>query len=124
MITLPPKVLRDIWLPMTPCQVSWYRTLLRCRREAQAIGVRALLKLMVRLRQLSGHPHVTRWLGWFASSTAVGLLLELAPGGDCQQLLQRHGAFALKPVIGELGSGVGLARAAVLGESSDTFGLY
>jgi len=55
-ISLPPKVSFDVWLPLSPLQVEWYRTLLRCRSLVQQRGLRALLKLLTRLRLLSGHP--------------------------------------------------------------------
>jgi len=87
----------------------------RCALKLAERSTRAILRReSLLLRQLSGHPHVTRWLGWFASSTAVGLLLELAPGGDCQQLLQRHGAFAesaVRRMFGQLCAALGHLRA-------------
>uniref|UniRef100_A0A7S4ULD4 Uncharacterized protein n=1 Tax=Alexandrium monilatum TaxID=311494 RepID=A0A7S4ULD4_9DINO len=55
-IKLPPKVVHDIWLPMSACQAHWYRSLLKCRRMLAPRGLRALLKLVVRLRLLSNHP--------------------------------------------------------------------
>mmetsp|Transcript_42568 Transcript_42568/g.133597 ORF Transcript_42568/g.133597 Transcript_42568/m.133597 type:complete len:815 (-) Transcript_42568:50-2494(-) len=86
-----------------------------CALKLAERSTRAILRReSLLLRQLSGHPHVTRWLGWFASSTAVGLLLELAPGGDCQQLLQRHGAFAesaVRRMFGQLCAALGHLRA-------------
>jgi len=55
-VNLPPKVFRDIWLPMSPCQAQWYRTLLKCRKFIAEKGLRALLKLVTRVRLLSAHP--------------------------------------------------------------------
>jgi len=55
-IRLPPKVIYNVWLPLSTEQVTWYRMLLKCRGFIQGRGLRALLKLMVRLRMLSGHP--------------------------------------------------------------------
>eukprot|EP00746_Dinoflagellata_sp_MGD_P132064 gnl/MRDRNA2_/MRDRNA2_65790_c0_seq1.p1 gnl/MRDRNA2_/MRDRNA2_65790_c0~~gnl/MRDRNA2_/MRDRNA2_65790_c0_seq1.p1 ORF type:complete len:1597 (+),score=402.46 gnl/MRDRNA2_/MRDRNA2_65790_c0_seq1:75-4865(+) len=53
-IRLPPKVLRDIWLPFSATQSEWYRTLLSTREEAA--GTRALMMLVLRLRLTCDHP--------------------------------------------------------------------
>jgi len=53
---LPPKLVHDIWLPLSPCQAKWYRMLLQTRPQLTYKGLQALLKLMVRLRLLSCHP--------------------------------------------------------------------
>lgn len=55
-VDLPPKVFHNVWLPLSPCQATWYRQLLCIRTIVQRKGLRALLKLVVRLRLLSGHP--------------------------------------------------------------------
>ncbi|CAK0836472.1 unnamed protein product, partial [Prorocentrum cordatum] len=56
-IALPPKVRWDVWLPLSPEQTTWYKTLLRCRARVQERGgVRALRKLVVWLRVLGCLP--------------------------------------------------------------------
>jgi SNF2 family DNA or RNA helicase len=55
-MTLPPKVFHDVWLPLSPLQTEWYKTVLNCRGQANERGIRALLCLVTRLRQLCCHP--------------------------------------------------------------------
>lgn len=56
-IRLPPKVLRDVWLPPSPAQAKWQRLLCRCRAEASRRGgLGALVKFFFRHRVLSDHP--------------------------------------------------------------------
>lgn len=55
-VDLPPKTIHDIWLPMSPQQASWYRSLVACRRATAGRGLRALLKLLFRLRMTCAHP--------------------------------------------------------------------
>lgn len=40
------------------------------------------------------HPNIVDVLGLYVSDSDVALVVSLAPCGDCQQLLQRHGALA------------------------------
>ena len=40
------------------------------------------------------HPNLVECLGFFHGQDELALLMTLAPGGDCQQLLQRHGALS------------------------------
>ena len=40
------------------------------------------------------HPNLVECLGFFHGEDELALLMTLAPGGDCQQLLQRHGALS------------------------------
>ena len=46
------------------------------------------------LQRLGEHPSIVRWQGLYRGSTQMALVLELVSGGDCQQLLQRHGCLA------------------------------
>ena len=62
------------------CQLLWHESLL-----LQEIGV---------------HPNVVRWEGCFASNNRIAIVMELVGGGDCQQLLQRHGALPEESVQG------------------------
>ena len=55
--------------------------------------VRAFEREAVLLKRCA-HPNVVEFLGLFQGDTDVALVLSLAPSGDCQQLLQRHGALA------------------------------
>jgi serine/threonine protein kinase len=61
------------------------------------------------LQDCGEHPHIARWVDWFASSGAVGLVLELGAGGDCQQLLRHRGPLIesqVRPMIAQLCSAV------------------
>ena len=49
---------------------------------------------------LGPHPRLVTCYGLYRSTSAVGLILSYAPGGDCQQLLQRHGALSEQAVLG------------------------
>ena len=46
------------------------------------------------LREIGPHPNIVRWVGSFESVQRVAIVMELVGGGDCQQLLQRHGALS------------------------------
>lgn len=46
------------------------------------------------LRALDGGPHLVSVHERYEGANQMGLLLSLAPGGDCQQLLQRHGCLS------------------------------
>ena len=50
------------------------------------------------LQEIGYHPNVVRWEGCFFSCNRVAIVMELVGGGDCQQLLQRHGALAEEAV--------------------------
>lgn len=59
------------------------------------------------LEHIGLHPHIVRWEGYFASSSRIAIVMELVSGGDCQQLLQRHGALpeeAVQAMINQLHS--------------------
>ena len=40
------------------------------------------------------HPHIIGCRGLYMGSEDLAIVLDLMPGGDCQQLLKRHGALA------------------------------
>ena len=46
------------------------------------------------LQEIGYHPNVVRWHGCYGSCSQLAIVMELVGGGDCQQLLQRHGALA------------------------------
>ena len=46
------------------------------------------------LMRRCNHPNIVQCLGLYQSCTDIVLVLSLASGGDCQQLLQRHGALS------------------------------
>jgi len=58
-ISLPPKVLHDLWLPLSPSQVKWYRVLMNCRSEGgemKKLGIREVFQMVTRLRLNCAHP--------------------------------------------------------------------
>lgn len=46
------------------------------------------------LQHIGHHPNIVRWEGGYSSHQQLAIVMELVVGGDCQQLLQRHGALA------------------------------
>lgn len=50
------------------------------------------------LQEIGYHPSIVRWEGCYVSCNRVAIVTELVGGGDCQQLLQRHGALAEEAV--------------------------
>ena len=46
------------------------------------------------LRQCAPHNHIARLIALHQCDSSIALVLRLCSGGDCQQLLQRHGALA------------------------------
>ena len=61
--------------------IKWERVIQTFERET------ALLKRC-------SHPSIVECLGFYRGEMEVAMVLSLAPCGDCQQLLQRHGALA------------------------------
>ena len=61
--------------------MKWQRVVRTFQREALLV-------------QRCVHPHIIGYHGLYLSRTEAALVLSLAPGGDCQQLLMRHGALA------------------------------
>lgn len=55
-IRLPRKIFHDVWLPSTPLQVSWYKRILQLQKVSMSRDMRALKKLLVRLRSVTCHP--------------------------------------------------------------------
>ncbi|KOO28355.1 calcium calmodulin-dependent protein, partial [Chrysochromulina tobinii] len=62
-------------------RVHWPRVVRTFAREAE-------------LMRRCHHPNLVECLGFFHGEDELALLMTLAPGGDCQQLLQRHGALS------------------------------
>ena len=59
------------------------------------------------LQSIGAHPCIVRWEGFYASASRICIVTELVGGGDCQQLLQRHGALpeeAVQAMIRQLHS--------------------
>ena len=52
------------------------------------------------LEQVGPHPNLVSHHGFFEGSSRCAVLLGLVQGGDCQQLLQRHGALPEESVQG------------------------
>ena len=48
----------------------------------------------VKLLRMCVHPHIIGCHGLYVGSEDLAIVLDLMPGGDCQQLLKRHGALA------------------------------
>ena len=67
-------------------QHTWSRLSQLLRQESQL------------LQEIGYHPNIVRWDGCFLSCHRVAIVMELVSGGDCQQLLQRHGALAEEAV--------------------------
>eukprot|EP00397_Hematodinium_sp_SG-2012_P001244 GEMP01001245.1.p1 GENE.GEMP01001245.1~~GEMP01001245.1.p1 ORF type:complete len:1596 (+),score=441.91 GEMP01001245.1:137-4924(+) len=58
-LRLPPKLIRDVWLPMSPFTVQFARALHRVREESQDSGngrMRRMLALVMKMRILGCHP--------------------------------------------------------------------
>ena len=55
------------------------------------------------LLQRCAHPSVVEFCGLYQGADELALVLELAEGGDCQQLLQRHGPLAERAVHAMVG---------------------
>lgn len=67
----------------------------------------------VLLQSIGHHPHIVRWDGCYASPNHICIVMELVAGGDCQQLLQRHGALpeeAVQAMIRQLHSALRCAH--------------
>ena len=52
----------------------------------------------VQLLRKCVHPHIIGCRGLYVGSEDLAIVLDLMAGGDCQQLLKRHGALA-EPVV-------------------------
>mmetsp|Transcript_63167 Transcript_63167/g.105064 ORF Transcript_63167/g.105064 Transcript_63167/m.105064 type:complete len:444 (+) Transcript_63167:118-1449(+) len=61
--------------------------------EAWQRVVQILRHELAMLKLIGPHPNVVRWHDLIQSCSCVILVLELVQGGDCQQLLRRHGSF-------------------------------
>eukprot|EP00929_Paragymnodinium_shiwhaense_P118601 TRINITY_DN90511_c0_g1_i1.p1 TRINITY_DN90511_c0_g1~~TRINITY_DN90511_c0_g1_i1.p1 ORF type:complete len:1805 (+),score=371.90 TRINITY_DN90511_c0_g1_i1:147-5561(+) len=55
-LNLPPKVVRDVWLPLAPAQAAWYKKLQKCTKILADQGLRKLFALVTRLRLMCSHP--------------------------------------------------------------------
>ncbi len=56
--------------------------------------VRTFQREAALLERISDHPSIVGLRGFFLGTQEAAIMLELVDGGDCQQLLQRHGAIA------------------------------
>ncbi|CAE7364313.1 unnamed protein product [Symbiodinium sp. CCMP2592] len=57
-LSLPPKIFHDVWLPMSPLQVQWYRRVLSLKNTQMSRDLRSLKKLIIRLRNVCIHPRL------------------------------------------------------------------
>ncbi|CAE7832608.1 INO80 [Symbiodinium sp. CCMP2592] len=57
-LSLPPKIFHDVWLPMSPLQVQWYRRILSLKNTQMSRDIRSLKKLILRLRNVCIHPRL------------------------------------------------------------------
>ena len=95
-IRLPPKIFHDIWLPLAPSQVSWYRSVLSVRHNASIAGrgLRVLLKLVVRLRQICAHPRCMA-----ATSTDKEFLLQHLPNMSETEVNKLHSDLSMSEEV-------------------------
>ena len=59
------------------------------------------------LQEIGQHPCLVQWRGFYESAQEVAIVMEIVGGGDCQQLLQRHGCLAepmVQPMVCQLHS--------------------
>jgi len=61
-LRLPPKMVRDVWLPLCPTGVFWARVVFRChdelmrKKKNSANGMRMLMSLLLKIRLICCHP--------------------------------------------------------------------
>lgn len=72
----------------TACKLARYQPRMLWDKIVATFQREALL-----LRQCA-HPSVAELHGMYQSETAIALVIGLVAGGDCQQLLMRHGALS------------------------------
>ena len=65
----------------------------RGQRPAWSRLCQLLLHESSLLQEIGIHPNVVRWEGCFTSNHRIAIVMELVSGGDCQQMLQRHGSL-------------------------------
>jgi len=108
-ISLPPKTLHDVWVPLTPTQVSWYRALLNCRNEKPNLGVKDVFQMVTRLRLACAHPRCIlsnesniEKLSKF-KSIDMPALQGLVDKGMCDEIIQQSGKLCfLDKLLGHL----------------------
>ena len=89
----------------------------RGQRPAWSRLCQLLLHESSLLQEIGIHPNVVRWEGCFTSNHRIAIVMELVSGGDCQQMLQRHGSLPEETVRGmmlQLHSALRCARTAAL----------
>ena len=72
----------------------------RGQRPAWSRLCQLLLHESSLLQEIGIHPNVVRWEGCFTSNHRIAIVMELVSGGDCQQMLQRHGSLPEETVRG------------------------
>ncbi|CAD7961014.1 unnamed protein product [Amoebophrya sp. A120] len=90
-LRLPPKHIRDVWLPLAPAGVNWARLIYRCHdelqlRRKQQNGVRQLMGLLLKIRIICCHP---KSLLRSKSGTDLFSEFEVAKRGNYQHYLQQ-----------------------------------
>ena len=86
-------IVRDVLGDDAACKLARLQPRMRWNRVTRTFQREAMLL------QRCVHPNVIGIRGLFLSGTEAALVLELAPNGDCQQLVQRHGALAESAVV-------------------------
>ena len=76
------------------CKTARYAPGMQWERLSSAFEREAVL-----LRRCT-HPNIVECLGLYRGPAELALVLSLAPCGDCQQLLQRHGALSERAADG------------------------
>lgn len=57
------------------------------------------------LREVGHHPCLVQWHDFFETDDECAIIMDLVPGGDCQQLLRHHGALqetVVRPMVRQL----------------------
>lgn len=72
---------------------------LRKKQERRWARTKSVFQHEMCMLKRCEHPHIVRSLAFFQGPQDVALVLEHVPGGDFQQVLERHGALAEHTVL-------------------------
>ncbi|CAE7711830.1 isw-1 [Symbiodinium necroappetens] len=95
-LSLPPKIFHDVWLPMSPLQVQWYRRILSLKNTQMSRDIRSLKKLILRLRNVCIHPRLA-----VASKEDEEFLLSMGVCSQDEIDQLKDGPLVSEEVIGE-----------------------
>ncbi|OII77963.1 SNF2 family N-terminal domain-containing protein [Cryptosporidium andersoni] len=95
-IKLPDKIIRDIWLPLSPFGWQWYKRLLDVGNIHGDVSFRKLLGLVIKMRICCSHPR-----GLVARSTQLDKLFSVFTEASPELLNEVTGdAYKLKSIFG------------------------